>query len=130
MIRACGALTGDQNFLHVDEQRAAETEFGGTIAHGFLTLSLVAPMAYEICPSVEGTRQIVNYGFNRIRFIAPVKAGSRVRARFRLDKLEWPTPERWQATYGVRLEIDGLVTPALVAEWITAGFLRRSTTDG
>lgn len=123
MIDAFAALTGDFNFLHVDEALAAKTEFGGTIAHGFLTLSLVAPMGYEVCPSVEGTRQIVNYGFNRIRFIAAVKAGSRVRARFRLDKFEQPAPDRWQSTFGVSVEIEGSAKPALVAEWVTAGFL-------
>ena len=78
MIDAFGKLTGDQHFIHVDPERAArETPHGGTIAHGFLTLSLLSQMAYQVCPMVEGTKSGVNYGFNRLRFVAPVRTGSR-----------------------------------------------------
>jgi acyl dehydratase len=82
LIDTFGTATGDRYFLHVDPQRAAASPFGGTIAHGMLTLSLLSAMSYEVCPFVEGARNPLNYGFDRIRFVAPVRVGSRVRARF------------------------------------------------
>ena len=79
-ISAFAELTDDLYFIHTDPARAArETPYGGTIAHGFLTLSLLAQMGYQVCPAIEGTKSGVNYGFNRLRFVAPVRAGSRVR---------------------------------------------------
>jgi acyl dehydratase len=114
-------LTGDTYFIHIDPERAArETPFGGSIAHGFLTLSLLANMAYQVVPSVEGTKTGVNYGFNRLRFVAPVPSGSRVRGRFVLKALDAP-PGRWQATWDVTVELEGGAKPAIVAEWVTAG---------
>ena len=116
-------LTDDRYFIHTDPERAnRETPYGGTIAHGFLTLSLLAQMGYQVCPAVEGTRSGVNYGFNRLRFVAPVRAGSRVRGRFSLKHFEVRPGERWQAPWDVAIEIEDMDKPAIVAEWLNAGF--------
>ena len=122
-IDAFAELTHDHYFIHVDRARAAATRFGGTIAHGFLTLSMLAPMAYQACPAVQGTKTAVNYGFDRLRFVAPVPAGSRIRGRFVLNRFEVQASSRWQAIYGVTVEIEGELKPALVAQWVSAGFL-------
>jgi acyl dehydratase len=121
-IDAFADLTRDRYFIHVDPQRAAATQFGSTIAHGFLTMSMLSSMAYQVCPAVEGTQAQVNYGFNRLRFIAPVPVGSRIRGRFALKSFEVHST-RWQAVYDVTVEIEGRPKPALAAEWIAAGFL-------
>jgi len=123
MIDAFGDLTQDTYFIHTDPVRAASTQFGGTIAHGFLTLSMLSVMAYQVCPAVDGTKTQVNYGFNRLRFIAPVPAGSRIRGRFGLKSFNCDAGGRWQAIYDVSVEIESGPKPALVAEWIAAGFL-------
>ncbi|HEX7156905.1 MAG TPA: MaoC family dehydratase [Burkholderiaceae bacterium] len=122
MIDAFASLTGDGFFIHVDPARAALTPFGGTIAHGFLTMSLLSAMAYQVCPSIDGMRYAVNYGFNRLRFVAPVASGARVRGRFTLSAFESQPGGRWQATYQVSVEIEGGDKPALVAEWLTLAF--------
>ncbi len=123
MVDAFAKLTGDSYFIHVNPERAKlETPFGGTIAHGFLTMSLLANMAYQTSPWVEGTKTGVNYGFNRLRFVAPVPTGSRVRGRFVLKAFDLQ-PTRWQSTYEVSVEIEGGGKPALVADWVNAGLL-------
>jgi acyl dehydratase len=122
-IDAFADLTGDHYFLHIDRERAAASAFGGTIAHGFLTLSMLAQMAYQGCPVVEGSHTNVNYGFNRLRFIAPVRAGSRIRAHFTLKNFDVKNDGRWQSIHDVIVEIEGEAKPALAAEWIGAGFL-------
>jgi acyl dehydratase len=119
MIDAFGKLTGDQHFIHVDPVRAAATPLGGTIAHGFLTLSLLSNMAYQVCPTIEGVRFPLNYGFNRLRFVAPVPVGSRVRAHFVLKTIEAIDATQRQLVYEVSVEIEGKPKPALVAEWLT-----------
>ena len=124
MINAFAELTGDTYFIHVNPERAAkETPFGGSIAHGFLTLSMLANMAYQANPSILETKTGVNYGFNKVRFISPVPAGSRVRGRFKLLELNTATPGRWTSTYEVTVEIEGAQKPALVAEWLGAGLM-------
>jgi len=123
MIDAFADLTQDRYFIHIDPARAASTQFGGTIAHGFLTLSMLSVMAYQACPAVEGTKTQVNYGFNRLRFISPVPSGSRIRGRFALKSFDVQPSGRWQVIYDVSVEIEGQPKPALVAEWIGAGFL-------
>ena len=123
MIDAFADLTHDHYFIHVDPARAAATRFGGTIAHGFLTMSMLSVMAYQALPALEGTKTQVNYGFNRLRFIAPVPSGARIRGRFVLKGFELLPHGRWQTTYDVTVEIEGGSKPALVAEWIGAGFL-------
>jgi len=121
-IDAFADLTQDHYFIHTDPQRAAaSTPFGGTIAHGFLTLSMLAPMAYQVCPAVEGARTNVNYGFNRLRFVSPVPSGSRIRAHFVLKSFDAQPGRRWQAVYTVEVEVEGQPRPALVADWVGAG---------
>lgn len=111
-IDAFARLTGDQHFIHVDPQRAAAVlPSGGTIAHGFLTLSLLSNMAYQVCPTVEGVRFPLNYGFNRLRFVAPVPVGSRVRGHFVLQAAEVIDAAQRQLVYAVSVEIEGRPGP-------------------
>jgi acyl dehydratase len=106
----------DFQWIHVDPARAKDSPFGGTIAHGFLTLSLLSHLS-ERTFSFAGRRMGVNYGLNRVRFTSPVPVGSRVRARFTLAKYE-PLEGGVQVTWNVVVEIDGAAKPALVAEWL------------
>jgi acyl dehydratase len=108
----------DHQFIHVDPERAKATPFGTTIAHGFLTMSLLSVMSYEVMPVVEGTAMGVNYGFDKLRFISPVKSGKRVRGRFTLSKAELRRPKELQSVTSVTVEIEGEDKPALVADWI------------
>jgi acyl dehydratase len=110
--------TEDFQFIHVDPERAAETPFGGTIAHGFLTLSLLSAMAYELFPDLEGRKMGVNYGMNKLRFLAPVRSGKRVRGRMTLLDVTERNPGVLQSTYEVVVEIEGEEKPALLAEWV------------
>jgi len=113
-------LINDHHFIHVDRERAAQTPFGGTIAHGFLTLSLMTDfMAHADLPELADARYNVNYGSNRVRFLAPVPVGSRVRALFRLLDLAEKRPDEWLETRGITVEIEGRDTPALICEWMT-----------
>lgn len=121
-IQAFADLTGDHMFIHVDPARAATTPFGTTIAHGFLTLSLLSQMAYQVCPRIIGAKYGVNYGCDRLRFIAPVKNGSRVRGHFVLRKLEDQPGDRVQSRYDVTVEIEGEPKPALAIEWLSISF--------
>jgi acyl dehydratase len=119
MIDRFAALTGDDYFIHTDPERAAaETPFGGAVAHGFLTLSLLAPMAYDALPDIAGRHMQVNYGFDRVRFVAPVPAGARIRARFVLAACEH-RPGEATITWRVTVEIAGGERPALVADWLS-----------
>jgi len=108
----------DHQFIHVDPERAKATPFGTTIAHGFLTMSLLSVMSYEVMPAVEGTAMGVNYGFDKLRFISPVKSGKRVRGRFTLTKAELRRPKELQSVTSVAVEIEDEDKPALVADWI------------
>ena len=109
----------DHQFIHVDPERAKrETAFGTTVAHGFLTMSLLSIMSYEVMPVIEGTTMGVNYGFDKLRFISPVKAGSRVRGRFKLAEAKLRKPKELQSHTNVTVEIEGEEKPALVADWI------------
>jgi acyl dehydratase len=120
MIDTFARVTGDQHFIHVDPVRAAQAlPSGGTIAHGFLTLSLLSNMAYQVCPTIEGVRYPLNYGFNRLRFVAPVPVGSRVRGRFVLKSVDVIDAAQRQIVYEATVEIEGAPKPALVAEWLT-----------
>lgn len=112
-------VTDDHQFIHVDKKAAEKTHFGTTIAHGFLTLSMLSAMIYNGVPNIEGATMNVNYGFNKIRFISPVKSGSRVRAHFTLNALRHPKPTEVTNIWGVRIEIEGQESPALIADWIS-----------
>jgi acyl dehydratase len=123
-IDAFAEVTADRQFIHVDPRRAsAEAPFGGTIAHGFLTLSLLSAMAYEALPAIEGRVLGINYGFDRVRFLAPVPAGARVRGRFVLADLVRRSPREVMLRHGVSVEIEGGAKPALAADWLTLAVL-------
>ena len=111
-------VTGDHQFIHVDPEAAAKTPFGGTVAHGFLTLSLLSQMAAGVMLIPPTIRMAVNYGFEKIRFIAPVRSGKRVRGRFTLVSAEEKKPGQWQFLHHVVVEIEGEEKPALTADWI------------
>jgi acyl dehydratase len=112
-------VTEDHMFLHVNPEAAKATPFGGTIAHGLLTLSMVPVMAYQAMPGVSGTKMGVNYGYNKVRFMAPVKSGKRIRGRFVVKALEPQSGGRMQILQDVTVEIEGEPKPALIAEWVT-----------
>src|SRR3954447_14509287 len=117
-IDAFAEVTEDRQFIHVDPAAAAQTPFGGTIAHGFLTLSLLSRMAADVMLVPETTRMAVNYGFEKVRFLAPVRAGRRVRGRFILSSVQEKGPGRLQFVHAVTVEIEGEDKPALIADWI------------
>ena len=112
-------VTEDHQFIHVDPERAkAETAFGTTIAHGFLTMSMLSVMSYEVMPAIAGTTMGVNYGFDKLRFISPVRSGKRVRGRFVLAEAKLRKPNELQSRTNVTVEIEGEDKPALVADWL------------
>ena len=115
--------TGDHQFIHVDPVRAAAMPLGGTIAHGLLVLSLLPALAARTQPAAEGTRMVLNYGYDRVRFLAPVRSGSRIRAAFRPLRLEETKPGQWRKVTAVTVEIEGATKPALVLESITLAFV-------
>jgi len=117
-IDAFADATEDRQFIHVDPAAAAATPFGGTIAHGFLSLSLLSRMAADAALLPEGLKMAVNYGFERVRFLAPVKSGKRVRGRFTLDSVQEKAPGQWLMRHTVTVEIEGEDKPALTAEWL------------
>ncbi len=118
-IDAFAHVTEDRQFIHIDPEKASATPFGGTVAHGFLTLSLLSPMAYSALPRVEGSAMGVNYGFDKVRFLHPVRAGSRVRATFVLAAVIERSEKEWQLVYELTIEIEGVQKPALAATWLT-----------
>jgi acyl dehydratase len=119
MIDQFAQATGDHQFIHVDPERAAQTPFGGTIAHGFLSLSLMPMLAKKAgAPAIEGMTMGVNYGGNKVRFLTPVRSGARVRGRFKLLKFAERKPGVWEQLQEYTLEIEGEDKPALIAEWI------------
>ena len=120
MIDQFATVTHDEQWIHVDPARAAaETPFGGTIAHGFLSLSLASRFAYDCLPVYEGQVMGINYGFNKIRFLTPVKAGSRLRGRFVLRDIKKRSDKELQRETALTIEIEGSDSPALVAEWLS-----------
>ncbi|PCH45359.1 MAG: Nodulation protein N [Hyphomicrobiales bacterium] len=118
-IDAFADVTEDWQFIHVDPERAkAETPFGGSIAHGFLSLSLLSAMSYECESTPEGTVMGINYGFNKVRFTNPVKAGSKVRAKITTTNIDQKSATQLLITKKIEVEIEGEKRPALVAEWL------------
>lgn len=117
-IDAFAEATEDRQFIHVDPGAAAQTPFGGTIAHGFLSLSLLSRMGADAMLVPEGMKIAINYGLDRVRFLAPVHSGRRVRGRFTLDSLEEKAPGQWLLRHVVSVEIENEDKPALTAIWL------------
>jgi acyl dehydratase len=115
--------TEDRQFIHTDPTAAGQTPFGGTIAHGFLSLSLLSRMGAEAMLIPGGVKMAVNYGFDRVRFLAPVRSGKRVRGRFVLDSVEEKAPGQMLMRHTVTVEIEGQDKPALTAIWLTLLFI-------
>ena len=111
-------VTEDHQFIHVDPEKAKATAFGTTIAHGFLTMSMLSVMSYEVMPAIAGTTMGVNYGFDKLRFISPVRSGKRIRGRFVLAEAKLRKPNELQSRTNVTVEIEGEDKPALVADWL------------
>jgi acyl dehydratase len=122
-IDAFADVTEDHQFVHVDPQAAAATPFGGTIAHGLLTLSLIVRLCWDFVPRVRGTRLLLNYGFDKVRFVAPVKVGSRIRARGELAAVEERRARQVLIDLAVTIEIENQAKPALVAQWLSLHLL-------
>lgn len=113
-------LTEDPQWIHTDPARAAkESPFGTTIAHGFLSLSLLSAMAMDVLPTIEGQVMGINYGFDKVRFMNPVREGSKVRGTFTLLEVKQRSESEWQLRHGVTVEIEGQDKPALIAEWLS-----------
>jgi acyl dehydratase len=120
MISAFADTTRDWNFLHVDAEAAGKTEFGGTIAHGFLVLSLLAPLRSMVThPRFPKLRVGVNYGLEHVRWVQPVRSGSRIRGKFTLVEISESQPGRYREVQDVEVEVEGLDRPAMVAQWLT-----------
>jgi len=110
--------TEDHQFIHIDPVRAKATPFGTTIAHGFLTTSLISVFSYEALPKLADVAMGVNYGFDKLRFVSPVKSGVQVRGHFSLKEASWRKPKELFTRVGVSVEIEGETKPALVADWL------------
>ena len=125
MIDLFAEATGDHQFIHLDPVAAAQTPFGGTIAHGFLTLSLMPLLASKVpdAPRLDGVKMGVNYGGNKVRFLTPVRSGSKVRGRFKLLEFDEKRPGQFQQTNEFTVEIEGQPKPAMIAEWISQIFV-------
>ena len=121
-IGAFAEATEDRQFIHVDPDAAAQTPFGGTIAHGFLTLSLLSRMAAEAILVPPTAKMIVNYGLDRVRFLAPVKSGKRVRGRFTLESIDQKAGGQLLLRHLVTVEIEGEDKPAISAQWLSLLF--------
>ena len=117
-INTFADCTEDHQFIHIDEEKAAQTPFGGTIAHGFLTLSMMAKFTEDSMLVPEGMVMGMNYGCDKLRFLAPVRAGKRVRMHSEVLNVDRKDDHRFLVKIGVSMEIEGEETPALVAEWL------------
>lgn len=117
-INQFAEATGDHQYIHVDPERAAQTPFGTTIAHGFLTMSLMVLMGYEGSTKLNNAVMGINYGFDKLRFINPVKVDNKIRGRFKLLDAEEKKPNHWLLKHEVTVEIEGEEKPALIAEWL------------
>ncbi|WP_342624110.1 MaoC family dehydratase [Pseudomonas alkylphenolica] len=122
-INLFAEATGDFQFIHVDPEKAAETPFGSTIAHGFLTLSLIPKLMEDILVLPEGLKMVVNYGLDSVRFIQPVKVDSKVRLKVDLSEAFEKKPGQWLLKFTATLEIEGQEKPAYIAEPLTLCFV-------
>ncbi len=116
-------VTEDHQFIHVDPEAAKMTPFGTTIAHGFLTLSMLSKLASGSVLILDGVKMGVNYGFDKVRMVNPVKSGQKIRGRFTLMSADQKMPGQWSFKYAVKVEAEGETKPALVAEWLTMQFV-------
>lgn len=115
--------TLDRQFIHIDPEAAKQTPFGSTIAHGFLTLSLLSHFAEQMAVGIEGVKMGVNYGLDKVRFINPVKVNSNIRARGKILDILEKNPGQYQFKLEVTIEIEGESKPALIAEWLFMQFV-------
>jgi len=127
-IDAFADITEDHQFIHVDPTAAKATPIGGTIAHGFLSLSMLSAMSYDAVPHIDGVAFGLNYGFNRLRFLSPVMTGSNVRGVFKLHTFDQSKPGEITVIFDVTIEIENQEKPALIAEWIGRYYLGNPTT--
>jgi len=117
-------VTEDHQFIHIDEEKAKMfTPFGGTIAHGFLTLSMLSRFAETGLPSVDGAKMGMNYGLNKVRFLSPVPSGAKIRGRFTLSSAEEKNPGQLLLSHTITVEVEGGAKPAAVAEWLSLIFV-------
>ena len=125
MIDKFADATGDHQFIHIDKEKAKLTPFGTTIAHGFLTLSLLPQISMKTpdAPRLDGVKMGVNYGGNKVRFLAPVPSDSRIRGRSKITEFEEKRPGQYQYTTETTVEIEGSEKPEMIAEWITQVFV-------
>lgn len=121
-INVFADVTEDHQFIHINEEQAKKTPFGGTIAHGFLTLSLLSKFSEGSGLVIEGVQMGVNYGFEKVRFLAPVPSGSKVRGKFVLKNAIEKKTGQHLLTYEVTVEIEGADKPALIADWLAMQF--------
>ena len=122
-INLFAEATGDFQFIHVDPEKAAKTPFGGTIAHGFLTLSLIPKLIEDILVLPQGLKMVVNYGLDSVRFIQPVKVNSQVRLKVDLAEVVEKKPGQWLLKAIATLEIEGEAKPAYIAESLSLCFV-------
>ena len=121
-INVFADVTEDHQFIHLDEEAAKKTPFGGTIAHGFLTLSMLSKFSEGAGLVIEGVKMGVNYGFEKVRFLAPVPSGAKIRGRFNLKSAVEKKPGQFLLTYEVTVDIEGQEKPALIADWLGMQF--------
>jgi len=119
LVDSFADVTRDHQFIHVDPERARHTDFGATVAHGFLILSLLSAFHAEAVPALKDVTVAINSGFNRVRFVSPVRTGSRIRAVFTLAECDEQKPGYWRTLLDVQVQIEGADKPAMVAEWLT-----------
>ena len=118
LINSFAKVTRDNQYIHIDPNKAKDTEYGTTIAHGFLTMSLLSAMYYDAIPQIEGLKMGINIGFDRLRFLAPVKSTDKIRGVFKLSKITEKSPNVIKLTWSTKVEIEGNARPALLAIWI------------
>ncbi len=126
MIDAFAEVTLDRQYIHIDPVRAAKTPFGGTIAHGFLTVSLLSHFSQQVVPRLADVAMSINYGFDRLRFVSPVRVGSEIRGSFVLAAIEQQSQNRFLMRLAATVEIKGESKPALSADWLSVQILSKA----
>ncbi|MBB4633831.1 MaoC family dehydratase [Sphingosinicella soli] len=117
MINSFADATLDHQFIHTDPESSSKSGFGGTIAHGYLTLSLLSTLAYEVLPVIDGTKLTLNYGMDRLRFITPVRTGKRIRGNFTIEEMAEASSRSFRSSINVSVQIEDEPKPALVGQW-------------